>query len=58
MYDGSRMDDCLYELQATRLYLTQSARHRCLQRHDISRMPAMPGDTPAKQTFKPIPLFT
>ena len=33
------LDDCLYALQATIPHLTRSSLHRCLQRHDISRLP-------------------
>jgi transposase InsO family protein len=50
------LDDCLYALQATLPQLTRSALHRCLQRHGISRLPAMAGDKPAKKKFKPYPL--
>ena len=34
------LDDCLYALQETIPHLTRSLLHRCLQRHDISRLPA------------------
>ena len=33
------LDDCLYALQATIPQLTRSSLHRCLERHDISRLP-------------------
>ena len=33
------LDDCLYALEATIPHLTRSSLHRCLQRHDISRLP-------------------
>ncbi len=37
------LDDCLYALQPTIAHLTRSSLHRCLQRHDISRLPDMTG---------------
>ena len=46
------LDDCLYALQPTIPHLTRSSSHRCLQRHGISRVPEMEGDTPKKQRFK------
>ncbi len=33
------LDDCLYSLQASIPNLTRSSLNRCLQRHDISRLP-------------------
>ena len=50
------LDDCLYALQPTIPHLSRSALHRCLQRHDISRLPNMTGDKPAKQKFKVYPI--
>ena len=50
------LDDCLYALQATIPYLSRSALHRCLQRHSISRLPAMESDKPSKKTFKSYPV--
>ena len=50
------LDDCLYALQPTIPHLTRSSLHRCLQRHDISRLPEIEGDTPAKKKFKTYPL--
>lgn len=50
------LDDCLYALQATIPHLTRSSLHRCLQRHDISRLPDMEGDKPAKKKFKRYPI--
>ena len=50
------LDDCLYALQATIPHLTRSALHRCLQRHGISRLPAIEGDKPQKKQFKPYPI--
>src|ERR1035441_2474278 len=47
------LDDCLYSLQATIPHLTRSSLHRCLQRHDISRLPEVEGDKPARKKFKP-----
>ncbi len=45
------LDDCLYSLQATIPHLTRSSLHRCLQRHDISRLPAVEDDKPARKKF-------
>ena len=49
------LDDCLYALQATIPHLTRSSLHRCLQRHGISKLPALEGDTPRK-AFKRYPI--
>ena len=52
------LDDCLYALQATIPHLTRSSLHRCYQRHDISRLPEVEGDKPAKKASKhPIGYF-
>lgn len=50
------LDDCLYALQPSLPHLTRSSLHRCLQRHGISRLPEVDGDTPAKKKFKPYPI--
>jgi transposase InsO family protein len=50
------LDDCLYSLQATIPHLSRSSLQRCLQRHDISRLPEVEGDKPAKRKFKAYPL--
>jgi Integrase core domain len=50
------LDDCLYALQPTIPHLTRSSRHRCLQRHGISRLPEVTGDKPAKTKFKSSPI--
>ena len=50
------LDDCLYALQATIPHLTRSSLHRCLQRHDISRLPEVAGEKPAKKKFKSYPI--
>ena len=50
------LDDCLYSLQPSIPHLTRSSLHRCLQRHDISRLPEVDGDKPAKKKFKASPL--
>ena len=50
------LDDCLYALQPTMPHLTRSSLHRCLQRHDISRLPEVDGDKPAKKKFKAYPI--
>lgn len=49
------LDDCLYALQPTIAHLTRSALHRCLQRHNISRLPEMDGDK-KKKKFKHYPI--
>src|SRR6202162_1210732 len=41
------LDDCLYALQPTIPPLTRSTLHRCLQRHDISRLPQVEGEASA-----------
>jgi transposase InsO family protein len=50
------LDDCLYALQATIPTLTRSSLHRCLQRHDISRLPDVEGDKALKSKFKSYPI--
>jgi transposase InsO family protein len=50
------LDDCLHALQATLPHLTRSSLHRCLQRHDISRLPNVTGDKPDRKKFKAYPL--
>src|SRR5258708_11395739 len=50
------LDDCLYALQPTIRHLTRSSLHRCLQRHGISRLPDVDGDTPDKRRFKAYPI--
>ena len=50
------LDDCLYALQPTIQHLTRSSLHRCLQRHGISRLPEVEGETSAKQKFKAYPI--
>ena len=50
------LDDCLYSLQPSIRHLTRSSLHRCLQRHDISRLPEVDSDKPAKKKFKAYPL--
>ena len=49
------LDDCLYALQASIPHLTRSSLHRCLQRHDISRLPDVEGSKPKKK-FKQYPI--
>ena len=46
------LDDCLYSLQPMIPHLSRSSLHRCLQRHDISRLPEIDGDKPANKMFK------
>lgn len=43
-------------MQATIPHLSRSSLHRCLQRHDISRLPEVEGDRPAKRKFKTYPI--
>jgi transposase InsO family protein len=50
------LDDCLYALQPTIPHLTRSSLHRCLQRHGISRLPQVEGETPEKRKFKAYPI--
>jgi hypothetical protein len=50
------LDDCLHVLQPTIPHLTRSSLPRCVQRHDISRLPEAEGDKPAKKKFKPYPI--
>jgi hypothetical protein len=45
------LDDCLYALQATIPHLTRSSRHRLFQRHDISRLPEIEGETVRRKAF-------
>jgi transposase InsO family protein len=48
-------DDCLYSLRETIPHLTESSLHRCLQRHDISRLPKEKA-SPEKKKFKACPI--
>jgi transposase InsO family protein len=50
------LDDCLYALQATIPHLTRSSLHRCLQRHDISRLPEVENANAKKSRFKAYPI--
>ncbi|AFW00166.1 transposase [Gluconobacter oxydans H24] len=50
------LDDCLYALQASIPHLTRSALHRCLQRHEISRLPDIEEDKSKRQRFKRYPI--
>jgi transposase-like protein len=50
------LDDCPYSLQLTIPHLTRSSLHRCLQRHQISRLPEVEGDKPAKKKFESYPI--
>ena len=50
------LDDCLYALQPTIPHLTRSSLHRCLQRHDLSRLPDVGGDKEPKKKFKNYPI--
>jgi hypothetical protein len=50
------LDERLYALQPTIPHLTRSSLHRCLQRHGISRLPDLQGDTAPKRKFKCYPI--
>jgi transposase-like protein len=50
------LDDCLYALQVTIPHLTRSSLHCCLQRHDISRLLNVDGETQPKKKFKQYPI--
>ena len=50
------LDDCLYALQEAIPHLTRSSLHRCLQRHDISRLPDTEGEKQPKKKFKKYPM--
>ena len=50
------LDDCLYALQSSIPHLTRSSLHRCLLRHDISRLPDVDKDKPKKKKFKKYPI--
>ncbi len=50
------LDDCLYALQATIPRLTRSSLHRCLQRHDISRLPEIDDGKGIRRKFKAYPI--
>jgi transposase InsO family protein len=50
------LDDCLYALQATIPRLTRSSLHRCLQRHDISRLPEVDDGKGIRRKFKAYPI--
>jgi transposase len=48
------LHDCLYALQPTIAHLTRSSLHRCLQRHEISRLPEVEGEASANANSSPI----
>lgn len=50
------LDDRLYALQPTIPQLSRSFLHRCLQRHDISRLPDVEGERVPKKKFKSYPI--
>ena len=50
------LDDCLYALQPTIPRLTRSSLHRCLQRHNMSRLPETEGTKPQRSKFKHYPI--
>jgi hypothetical protein len=50
------LDDCLYALQPSIPDLTRSSLNRCLQRHEISRLPNLAGDKLRRPRFKRSPI--
>jgi hypothetical protein len=50
------LDDCLYALQPSMPCLSRSSRHRCLQRHGISRLTDTAGEKTPKKRFKSYPI--
>lgn len=50
------LDDCLYTLQESIPHLTRSSLHRCLQRHDISRLPDLKKEGRTRKKFKDYPI--
>ena len=48
------LDDCLCALQGSIPKLTRSSLHRLFRRHDISRLPEIDENKPAKKNSKPI----
>ena len=50
------LDDCLYALQESIPHLTRSSLHRCLQRHEISRLPDLKKENEPKKKFKDYPI--
>jgi transposase InsO family protein len=50
------LDDCLYALQPTIPRLTRSSLHRCLQRHGVSQLPKIAGETTERRKFKTYPI--
>ena len=50
------LDDCLYALQESIPHLSRSSLHRCVQRHDISRLPDLKKESEPKKKFKAYPI--
>ena len=50
------LDDCLYALQSSIPTLTRSSLHRLFQRHNISRLPEVEGEKPARKKFAQYPI--
>ncbi|WP_101909027.1 IS481 family transposase [Marasmitruncus massiliensis] len=50
------LDDCLYALEEPIPHLTRSSLHRCLKRHDISRLPDLKKEIEPKKKFKEYPI--
>jgi hypothetical protein len=46
------LDDCLYPLQAPIPRLTRSSLYRCLERHDISRLPEKEKQQASRKKFE------
>jgi len=50
------LDDCMYTRQESIPHLTRSSLHRCLQRHEISRLPDLKNERKPKKKFKAYPI--
>ncbi len=50
------LDYCLYALQTSIPHLSRSSLHRCLQRHNISRLPDVDGEVKLRKKFKQYPI--
>lgn len=50
------LNNCLYALHPSIVYLKRSAMYRCLQRNGISRLPDVEGDNPKLQKFSRFPI--
>jgi len=50
------LDDCLYALLESIPHLSRSSLHRCLQRHEMSRLPDLKKESEPKKKFKAYPI--